>query len=117
MLTFGSQKKTIEAAELAHGVEAVETASKHFVHVALVTHIHHEAVARRVEHAMQRNRQLNYPEIRPEMTASLRKDFDQFIADFLRELWQILFAQGLDVHRRADSTEETFRRSCRPGSL
>src|SRR5437660_3426095 len=117
VLAFRTEKKTVEAADMAHMFKTVEPAGKYFVPIALVTHIHHEAVARRVEHAMQRNRQLNYPEIRPEMTASLRKDFDQFIADFLRELWQILFAKGLDVGGRTDSVQQTRWRACRLGSL
>ena len=117
MFAFRAQKKTVESTELAHGVETVEAASKHFVHVALVTHIHHEAVPRRVEHAMQRNRQLNHAEVRPEVAASLRKHFDQFIADFLRELRQILFPQRLDVRGRMDPVEQTRWRGCRLGSL
>ena len=64
-----------------------------------------EAVAWRVEHAMQRNRQLNHAKVRPEMSTGLGKNFDQLIAHFLRELRQILLAKSLDVSGRADSIE------------
>ena len=53
VFAFRAQEKTVEPAELSHRVETVETPGKHFVHVALVTHVHHEAVTRRVEDAMQ----------------------------------------------------------------
>jgi hypothetical protein len=66
---------------------------------------------------MQRNRQLNHAEIRPKVAASLGKDFDQFIADFLRKLWQILFPQRLDVRGRADAVEQARWHGCRLGSL
>src|SRR5439155_20225817 len=76
MFAFGAQKETVEPAELPHCLETVETPGKHFVHVALMTHIHHKAVTRRVEHAMQGNRQLNHAEIRPKMSSRLGKHFD-----------------------------------------
>ena len=58
---------------------------------------------RRFENAVQRDRQLDHAEIRTEMAAGLRQDFDQFVTHFLRELRKILFAQRLDVGRRTDA--------------
>src|SRR5438445_7174953 len=70
MFALRPQKKPVKPAVLPHRVKAVEPTGKHFVHVALVTHIHHEPVAWCIEHAMQRNRQLDHTKIRPEMSAS-----------------------------------------------
>jgi hypothetical protein len=76
VFAFCPQKKTVEPAKLAHRMKTVETPGKHFVHVALMADIHHEAVTRRVEHAMQGNRQLDDTEIRPQMSAGLGKNLN-----------------------------------------
>ena len=73
-----------------------------------MAHVEDESVLRRVENAMQRDRQFDHTEIRPEMPAGLRKDSDQFVAHFLRELRQVLFAQRLDVGRRSNAVEQTL---------
>ena len=99
MLAFGSQKKPIEPAVLPHRGKAVETAGKYLVDITLVTYVHDKSVSRCVENAMQRDSQFDYAEIRSKMSASLRKDSDQLIAHFLRQLRQILFAQRFDVGR------------------
>ena len=44
---------------------------------------------------MQRDGQLDHAEIRPEVAAGLREDFDQLIAHFLRELRQVLLRAEL----------------------
>src|SRR5262249_36220424 len=97
MFALGAHKKTVEPGKLAHRVKTVEPPGKHFVHVALVAHVHDETVARSVEHAMQRDGQLYDAEIGSEVPAGLRKNFDQLIAHFLSELRQILFTKRLDV--------------------
>ena len=97
VLALGAQQKTIKALVLPHRRNAIETAGKHLVHVALMTHVHNKAVARRFEDAMQRDRQLDHTEIRSKMSAGLRKHLDEFVANFLGELRQILFAKRLDI--------------------
>src|SRR5262245_18241490 len=52
VLAFSAQQKAIEPSELTHGAKSVEPAGKHFVHIALVTHIHDETVTGGVEHAV-----------------------------------------------------------------
>ena len=84
------KKKSVEPLVLPHRVDAIEAAGKHFVDVTLMTDIEDKPVLRRVEDAMQRDGQLDDAEIWPEMPAGLRKDFDQLVAHFLRELRQIL---------------------------
>jgi len=92
VFAFGPQKKSVEAAVLPHGGKAIEPPGKHFVHVSLMADVHDESVPRRVENAMQRDRQLDHAKIRSEVSASLGKDFNELIAHFLCELWQILLA-------------------------
>ena len=92
VFAFGAQKKAIQTAELPHRGKAIEPPGKHLMDIALVTDVHDKAVARRVEHTMERNGQLDHAEIRSQMSSGLRKNFDQLIAHFLRELGQVLFA-------------------------
>ena len=114
MLAFRAQKKAIQSAVLSHRWEAIETASEHFVHVTLMTHVHDKPIARRVENAVQRDGQLDDAQIRPEMPAGLGKDFDQFVAHLLRQLRQILFAQRFYISGRMDPFEQPrWRRSFR----
>ena len=117
VLAFRAQKKTVETAVLPHRVKTIEASGKHFMHVTLVTHIHDEAVTRRVEYAMQGNRQFDDAEIRSEMAPCLGKNLDQLIAYLLCKLRQVLFAQRFDIHRRTDPFEQTRGRGCRLGSL
>src|SRR3989442_15189616 len=116
MLAFGSQKKTIEPAVLPHRGKAIETSGKYLVNVPLMTDVHHESVAWRVEDPVQRDRQFDHAEIWTKMPACLRKYSDQLIAHFLRQPRQILFAQRFDVSRRTDPVEQAFRRR-RSGAL
>ena len=78
-----------------------------------MAHIHDKPVARCAEHAMQRNRQLDDAKIWPEVSAGLRENPDQFVAYFLRELWQVLLAQSFYVRGRTDSIEQALWRGCR----
>ena len=94
---------------MTHGVKSLEPAGKHFVHVTLVTDVHHKSVTRGVEHSMQCDGQLNNPKIRAEVPPGLRENFDQVVAYFLRKLRQILFAQCFNVGRRTDSIQQALR--------
>ena len=76
VFAFRAQKKTIEPLELPHRTKSIEPAGKHFMDIALVANVHDETVTRGVEHAMQRNGQLHNPEVRSEMSAGLRENFD-----------------------------------------
>ena len=94
---------------------AIEPAGKHLVDVALVADVEDELVLRRVEDAMQRDGQLDHAEVRSEMAAGLREDFDQLIAHFLRELRQILFAQALSRRPANEFHRANARCVCRLG--
>jgi len=76
MFTFSAEEKAVQSLVLAHGVNAIESAGKHLVNVALVTDVEDEPVVRRVENAMKRNGQLDHTEIGSEMTTGLREYFD-----------------------------------------
>ncbi len=109
MFAFAPQEKAVQPLVLSHGADAVQPAGKHLVHVTLVADVENELVLRRFKDAMQRNRQLDDPEVRAEVTAGLRKNFDQLFADFLRELRQVVFPQRLDVRGRANPIQKPGR--------
>src|SRR5215471_19340276 len=69
VFALGAQEKAIKAAELAHRMKTIQPPGKHFVDVALMAYVHDESVARRVEHAVQGNRQFNHAKIWAEMSA------------------------------------------------
>src|SRR6267154_56031 len=117
MFAFGSQKKTIEAAVLPHRGKAIETPGKYLVDITLVTYVHDKSVSRCVENAMQRDGQFDHAEIRTKMPASLRKDSDQLIANFLRQLRQILFAQRFDIRGRQRPVAQPLGPNLLPGAL
>jgi hypothetical protein len=117
VFAFRAQKKSVEALELPHRVKTAEPAGEHFMHVALMADVHEDTITRGVEHSMQRNRELSHSEVRSEMPAGLRENFDQFIAHFLSELRQILFVKRFDVGWRTDCIEQTLRRSYRLSGL
>jgi hypothetical protein len=62
---------------------------------------------------MQRDRKLDDAEIWAEVTARLRKDFDQLFTHLLRELHQVLFAQSLDVRGRTNAFQQPRGRRLR----
>ena len=109
MLAFGAEEKSVQPLVLPHRVDAIEPAGEHLVDVALMADVEDELVLRRVEDPMQRDRQLDHAEIRPEMAAGLREDLDQLIAHFLRELREALFRQRFHVGGRMNSIEQTRR--------
>src|SRR5437867_8936515 len=68
VFAFRAQKKTVKSPELAHRGKTIESPGKHFVDIALMAHVHNKAVARRIEHTVQRNGQLDHTEIRSQMS-------------------------------------------------
>ena len=111
VLAFGAEEEAVQPLVLPHGVDAIEPAGKHLVDVTLMADVEDELVLRRVENAMERDRQLDHAEIRPEMTAGLREHLDQLIAHFLRELRETFLRQRLHVGGRMNSIEQTRRLS------
>ena len=105
MLALGAQREPVQAVGCADGVESAFAAGEQLVDVALVAHVPDELVVRRREHAMQGDGQLDYAQIGSEMAAVFRKDSDQFVADFLGQLLQLVQLEFLDVFRTVHHVE------------
>src|ERR1041385_5687547 len=109
VLALGAEEETVQPFILSHGVNAIEPASEHLMHVALMTDIEDELVVRGGEAAVQRNGQLDHAEIRAEMAASLRKHLDQLVAHFLRKLRETFLRQRFHVGGRLNSLKQRHR--------
>ena len=73
------------------------------VHVGLATGVEHHGVARRVEHAVDGQRQLDGSEVRPEVPSVAGHRIDDELADLDRERRQLLVAEVAQVGGLADT--------------
>ena len=69
--------KAREAAVLAQRRKLLAPAGQNFMGVALMPHVEHQPVSRRVEHAVDGHRQLDRAEVRGQMPARFRHIFQQ----------------------------------------
>ena len=70
-----------QAALLAQGVEFVAATRQHLVHVGLVAGVEDDRVVWRIEHPVQRERELDHTEVRAEMPAGCSHLVDQEFTD------------------------------------
>ena len=78
--------KAAEAAALAQGADAVPPAGDDLVRIGLMADVPDQPVLRRVEDVVQRDRQLDHAEARPEMTAGAAYRVDHLGAQLIRQL-------------------------------
>jgi len=67
------------------------------VHVRLVAGVPNDRVFRRVEHAVERKRELHDSQVRREVTARLRDVFNEKRAHLSRKLSELLLVQSLQI--------------------
>jgi hypothetical protein len=91
----------------------VLTAGEELVDVGLVAGVEDHRVARRVEHAVDRERELDDPEVRAEMAARLRDVLDQEGADLVGELLELLGRERVEVAGSCDGRQQRHARSFR----
>lgn len=111
VLAFCAKEETIQAVMLADGVNFVPTSGEHLMDVTLMRHVEDEAILWRVEHAMEREREFNHPEVRTKMPAGLAECLDQRCADFFREIWQSLEREGFEIGWGGDGCQFVFHGS------
>ncbi len=76
VFAFHAASEAGEPAALAQGSDAVAPSGQDLVRIGLVPDIPQQPVARRVEHRMQRHRQLDHAKRRAEMAAGDRDHVD-----------------------------------------
>ena len=95
--------KARDAAELPQRRKAVRAAGEYFMDVALMPHVKNEAVARRVEHAVDGDGQLHHTEVRGEVPAGMRDLLDEKAPQLPAEQRKLRLRKRLDVVRGMDS--------------
>ena len=86
MLGFVAVRVAREAAALAQLREALAASGQQLVHVSLMTGVEDDRLGRGVEDPVERDRELDRTEIRPQVTAGLSDGTDQEVADLFGEL-------------------------------
>ena len=79
---------------------------EHLVHVRLMPGVPHDPVTRRLEDAMERHRQLDHAEVRPEVPAVPRDGIDQPGADLPRQIVELLVGEVAEILRTGQRIEQ-----------
>src|SRR5579859_997441 len=94
-----------QATRLSQGLEPVPPSRQQLVYVGLVARVPQQHVTRRVEHPVQRQRQLDRTQVRPQVPPGRRHRLDDEGPYFLAQLGQLFAGQGLDVGGRLDTLQ------------
>ena len=86
-----------EAAGGAQRGEVRGSSSEHLVHVRLMARVPHDAIAWRVEDAVERDGEFDDPEVGPEMPPGAGDRGDDGLADLLGEPTELVGGQRLEV--------------------
>ena len=121
---LGPPREPADPVELAQGPEALEAAGQQLVRVGLVAGVPHDPVARRLEQAMERDRQLDDAQRRAEVAAGVRDGRDDRLADLQRELGELDLVEPAQVggsgevrqdgHGRGTPSGRGARGECKP---
>ena len=95
-----------QALVLADGVEPVAAAGEDLVRIGLVPDVPEDLVLRRVQQAVQRDRELAGAEVGAEVAADLADRVDDQLADLLRHLLELLVGKLPEVGRGVDRVEQ-----------
>jgi hypothetical protein len=106
VLALGAVAERREAAEAADRLQALAAPGEHLVRIGLVTDVPDQAVVRRVEAAVQRDRQLDGTEIGGEVTADAAQRLDQIAAHFNGQRRQLGCRQPAQLVRGVDASEQ-----------
>ena len=89
VLAFLALRERREAVLLLDRRDAIAAAGQDLVRIALVADVPDQAVARRVEEPVQRNRELDDAEARAEMAARCRDRLDQIGTQLVRDVREL----------------------------
>ena len=90
-------REATHAAIFTHLIEAVPSSGQNLMGVRLMPDVPDQLVLRKIQHTVQRDRQLHDTEIGRQMTAVLADLFNEKRPDFRCELRQLLFVYLLDI--------------------
>ncbi len=103
---LGARAEGRKAAVFADARQLVAAAGQDLVRVGLVADVPEDLVLRRVEHAVQRDRQLAGAEVGAEVAADLPDRVDDVLAHLLREPLELVLVEFLQVVRAIHPVEQ-----------
>src|SRR5690606_41056727 len=106
VLALGPPCEAGKPSLLPERADTVAAAGQDLVRVRLVADIPDQAVVRRVEDIVQRNRQFDHAEAGAEMAAGLGNGIDKFGPNLRRQLRQFVLGKLAQVCRDNDLVEE-----------
>ncbi len=106
VFALGALGEAGQAAALAQRADAVAAAGEDLVRIGLVADVPDQPVVRRVEHVMQRDRQLDHAEAGAEMAAGHGNGVDRLLAQFVGDLPQLARFEAPEVVRGLDEVEQ-----------
>ena len=106
VFAFRTARKARRPARHPQPAHVRAAAGQDLVRVGLVTHVPHDAIARRVEHVVERDGELDGAEIRRQVTAGLRHRGQDERPQFAGKLWQRFGGQTAQRRRGVDGVEE-----------
>jgi hypothetical protein len=110
VLGLGDRAERGEPAVLADRAQPVAAPGEDLVRVGLVPDVPEDLVARRVEQAVQGDRQLARAEVRAEVAADLADRVDDQLADLLRDILELRVGELVQVPRAVDLVQEAHVR-------
>src|SRR5690606_17378133 len=105
VLAFAAARESGQAVLLAQAGHALATAGEDLVRVGLVADIPDQAIVRRIENVMQRDGQLDDAEPGAEVPAGLADAEQQFLAQFVGELFEFRLAQATQLRGRGGAVK------------
>ena len=106
VFALGALGETGQSAALAQRADAVAAVGEDLVRIGLMADVPDQPVGRRVEHVVQRDRQLDDAEAGAEMAAGDRDRVDGFAAQFVGDLPQLVGLEAPEVLRGLDLVEQ-----------
>ena len=103
---FVAAGKSRRSAPLPQLVHLRAAAGQNLVRVGLMPHVPDDPIAWRIEHVMQRDRQLDGAQVRRQMAACLRHRIQQERAQLTRELRQLRSLQATELGGVVDRFEQ-----------
>src|SRR5690242_17428557 len=110
VLRFGAARKAGDAVDHAQPRHGFAPAGEDLVRISLVADVPDDAVFRRVENVVQRDRQLYRSEVGGEMPAGLGHRFEYEGAQLVGELAELLALERAELRRIVDRLEQLVHR-------
>ena len=105
-VALGALAEARQAAGLPQGTNAVAAAGQDLVRIGLMADVPDQPVARRVEHVVQRDGELDHAEAGAEMAAGHRDRVDQLLPELVRQLLQRAVFKRAQILGLADPVEQ-----------